>query len=36
LEGSGFLGDELDLDQIYDTVVRGVLAGVPATGTHTG
>ena len=36
LEGSGFLGDELDLDQIYDTVVRGVLAAVPATGTHTG
>ena len=28
LQGSGFLDDELDLDHIYETVVRGVLAGV--------
>ncbi|WP_241385668.1 TetR/AcrR family transcriptional regulator [Rhodococcus sp. CH91] len=28
LAGNGFLGDELDLDHIYETVVRGVLAGV--------
>lgn len=36
LEGSGFLGDELDLDRIYETVVHGVLAGVPVGGARTG
>lgn len=27
LESGGFLGDEIDLDRIYDSVVRGVLSG---------
>ncbi|UYP19630.1 WHG domain-containing protein [Rhodococcus sp. Z13] len=27
LESSGFLGDEVELDRIYETVVRGALAG---------
>ncbi|MBM7458110.1 TetR/AcrR family transcriptional regulator [Rhodococcus coprophilus] len=36
LEGSGFLGSEPDLDQIYETVVRGVLASVPLGDARTG
>lgn len=37
LEGSGFLDNDLglDLDRIYETVVRGVLAGVPLDGVAT-
>lgn len=35
LQGSGFLDDELDLDHIYETVVRGVLAGVALDPTKT-
>lgn len=33
LEESGFLGNELDLDRIYETVVRGVLAGASLDST---
>ncbi|MEE2032140.1 TetR/AcrR family transcriptional regulator [Rhodococcus chondri] len=36
LEGSGFLGNELDLDRIYETVVRGVLADLPVDRARTG
>jgi hypothetical protein len=32
LESSGFLGDEIDLDRIYESVVQGALSHLP---THT-
>lgn len=35
LRSSGFLGDELDLDRIYETVVRGVLTGASLDPTKT-
>ncbi len=35
LESSGFLGNEIDLDRIYETVVRGVLADVGVDSAQT-
>ncbi|MFD6857266.1 TetR/AcrR family transcriptional regulator [Rhodococcus sp. NPDC060090] len=35
LESSGFLGDEIDLDRIYESVVRGALAHLPTPSAAT-
>jgi len=36
LESSGFLGTELDLDRIYETVVAGVMSPLPPDAARTG
>jgi hypothetical protein len=34
IEGTGFLGDEMDLDHIFETVVNSVLSAIAPSPSH--